>query len=198
MEQLLYPVLELVGLFLAQILKPGPVVPELRVGHGSFEQIVVEPVELEREEQELGGDGGDLLLNVAEEFLPRRIRRVGGVEQARIRHDAPHAVAQCLVLAHGLGERLAALSAVGERRELAGIGLMHRVGGALRGLQIGLERRRIRALIEIGEVPLRQRPEFLLAARLSACGLAASSCRAPRRPWRAPPAMKAISAALEF
>ena len=73
MEQLLYPVLELIGLFLAQILEPRTVVPELRVGHGSFEQFVVEPIELEREEQELGGDGGDLLLNVAEEFLTRRV-----------------------------------------------------------------------------------------------------------------------------
>src|SRR4029079_3088528 len=62
MEQLLYSVLELIGLFLAHILTPAPVVPELRVGHGRLEQIVVEPVELEREEQELGGDGGDLLL----------------------------------------------------------------------------------------------------------------------------------------
>ena len=128
--------------------------------------VVVEPVELEREEQELGGDGGDLLLDVAEEFLPRRVRGVGGVEQARIGDDAAHEVAQRLVLAHGLGERLAALAAVGERRELAGIALLHRVGGALGGLQIGLERRRIRARIEIGEVPLRQRPELRLAARL--------------------------------
>src|SRR4029078_12321172 len=54
MEQLLYSVLELIGLLFAQVLEPRPVVPKLRVGHGRFQHLVVEPVPLETEEQQLG------------------------------------------------------------------------------------------------------------------------------------------------
>ena len=58
---------------------------------------------------------------------------VGGVEQ--LAKDTMRPMRSLNVrTAHGLGERLAALSAVGERREFAGIGLVHRVGSALRRL----------------------------------------------------------------
>ena len=152
--------------------------------------------ELEREEQQLGRDGGDLLLDVAEEFLPRRVRRVGGVEQARIGDDAPHEVAQPLVFAHGLGERLAPLPSIGERGELAGIVCLHRLGGAFGGFKIGFERRRIGGAVEILEVPLRKRPELLLGARRAY--LQALPCREPRSQAREPPAIEGISAALVF
>jgi hypothetical protein len=157
-EQLLYPVLELIGLLFAQVLEPWPVVSKLRVGHGGFQHLVVEPVHLEWEKQQLGGDGGDLLLDVAEEFLPRRVRRVGGIEQARVGDDAPHEVAQGLVVAHGFGERASPFPAICERGELAGIVCLHRLGGALRGFEIGLERRRIGRAVQILEVPLGQDP----------------------------------------
>src|SRR5262249_1949912 len=107
MEQLLQFVIELVGLLFAQILKQWPVRAKLGSGHARLSYSVVEPVQLERKEQELRGDRGDLLLDVAEEFLPRRVRGVCGIEQTRIGNDAPQEVAQHLVLAHDIGERLA-------------------------------------------------------------------------------------------
>ncbi len=52
-EQLLDAVLELVGLFLAQILDPRPVMAERRVGHRGFERGIVDAVQFEREEQQM-------------------------------------------------------------------------------------------------------------------------------------------------
>ena len=53
MEQLLDAVLELVGLVLADVLEPRPVMAERRIGHRRLEHGVVDPVELEREEQQM-------------------------------------------------------------------------------------------------------------------------------------------------
>ena len=139
---------------------------ELGIGHRRLEHGVVEPVELEREEQQLRGDGGDLLLDVAEEFLPLRVRGVGGVKQARIGHDAAHDVVERLELAHGLRERRAAFAAVEQRHELAGIALLHGLGGALGGLEIGLELGRFRPVIEVGQRPFGQAAELRLSPRL--------------------------------
>ena len=52
-KQLLDPVFELIGLLLAHVLDPGPVVAERRIGHGAFERRIVDAVELEREEQQM-------------------------------------------------------------------------------------------------------------------------------------------------
>ena len=169
-EQLLELVLELIGLLLAQIFEPGPVMAELGLGHRRLEHRVVEPVELERKEQQLGGNRGDLLLDVAEEFLPLGVRGVGRVEQAGIGDDAAEHVVQRLELAHGLREMRAALAAVEQRGKLAGIALLHGVGRPLGGFEVGLELRRVRPLIEVGEVPFRQLAELRLAPCLGGLG----------------------------
>ncbi len=171
MEQLLELVFELIGLLLAQVFEPGAVMAQFGLGHCLLEHLVVEPVELKREEQELRGDGGDLLLDVAEEFLPLGVSGVGGVEQARIGDDATHQIVESLELAHGLGKPRTPLAVIGECGELAGIALLHGGGGALGGRKINLELRRVRPLIEVGEVPLRQLSELRLGPRL--CNAAA-------------------------
>ena len=163
MEQLLELVLELIGLLDAEILEPRPVVAELGIGHRVFQHLVVEPVQLEREEQELGGDRRDLLLNVAEEFLPRRVGGIGGVKQARIGDDPPHDVVQLFELAHRLAEIGAAFALIDERRELAGIGLLHRRGASVRRVEIGLEFGRVGTFVEVGEIPFGQGAERALA-----------------------------------
>ena len=83
-EQLLDPVLELIGLFLAHVLDPGPVMAERGIGHGGLERGVVDAVELEREEQEMQRGGGDALLHVAVELGAHRIGGVAGIEQRGI------------------------------------------------------------------------------------------------------------------
>src|SRR5579885_1403970 len=98
---------------------------QLGMLHCSLERLVVQAIELERKEQELRGNGGDLLLDVAEEFLPPGIRGVGGVEQARVGDNAAEEVVELLELAHRLGKSIAALPAVEQARELARVALLH-------------------------------------------------------------------------
>ena len=143
---------------------------ELGLGHRRLKHRVVEPVELEREEQQLGGNRGDLLLDVAEEFLPLGVRGVSRVKQAGIGDDAAEHVVQHLELAHRLREMRAALAAVEQRGKLAGVPLLHGVGRPLGGFKVGLELRRLRSLIKIGEVPFRQFAELYLAPCLGGLG----------------------------
>src|SRR5262249_55998431 len=68
MKELLDAVLELIGLVLADVFDPRPVMRQHPILHGGFELGVVEAIELEREEQEMRGGGGDALLHVSVEF----------------------------------------------------------------------------------------------------------------------------------
>ena len=97
MEQFLDAVLELIGLFLAHVLDPRPVMAERRIGHGGFELGIVDAVELEREEQEMQRSGGDALLHVAIEFGDRRIGGVAGIAQRGIGHHPAERVVERLV-----------------------------------------------------------------------------------------------------
>ena len=83
-EQLLDAVLELIGLVLADVFEPRPVVPERGILHGRFERGVVEPVELEHEEQEMRGGRRDPLLHVAVEFRAHGIDGVAGMNESGI------------------------------------------------------------------------------------------------------------------
>ena len=84
-EQLLDAIFELIGLFLADVLDPRPVMAERRVRHGALQHLVVDLVELERKEQQMRGRRGDALLHVAEEFGAGRIGGVAGVDELRDR-----------------------------------------------------------------------------------------------------------------
>ena len=59
-EQLLELVVELIGLLLAQIFDPRPVMSERRNLHGLFKGRIVDPVELQFEEQQQRGNIGVL------------------------------------------------------------------------------------------------------------------------------------------
>ena len=83
-EQLFELVVELIGLFLADVLDPRPVMPEGRVGHRALERRIVDAVELEREEEHVERRRRDALLNIAEELRPRGVGGVAGMDQRRI------------------------------------------------------------------------------------------------------------------
>jgi hypothetical protein len=87
-EQLFELVVELVGLALADVFEPRPVMLERPARHFRRES-VVEPVQFELEEQKIGGSGCDFFLRVAIEFHPRRIGGVLGIDKPGIGHDAP-------------------------------------------------------------------------------------------------------------
>ena len=82
-EQLLDAILELIRLLLAHVLDPRPVMAERGIGHRGVERRIVEPVEFEREEQQMQRRRRDALLHVAVEFRARRIGGVAGIDEAR-------------------------------------------------------------------------------------------------------------------
>ncbi len=125
-EQLLDAILELIGLVLADVLEPRPVVAERGIGHRGFELGVVEPVELEHEEQQMRRRGGDALLHVAVEFGARRIDRVAGMNEPGIGDEPAEQIVERLVALHRLGERAPGVGRVRQRGELALVGLLER------------------------------------------------------------------------
>ena len=158
-EQLLELVAELVRPLLADVDQPRTIMGERRILSRRVEPSVVEPVELELEEQQLAGELGHLLLRVAEELGARRIAGVAGVKQRSVGHDAAHQVLQLFVGADRLEQARTRFGALRQLGELALIGR----GEALRfrggARKVGGEARRIHALVEVVEAPLRQRPE---------------------------------------
>ena len=159
MEELLDAVLELVGLVLADVLEPGPVVAERGIRHRGFEFLVVDPVELEHEEQEMRGGGREALLHVAVKFRARRIDRVAGMDEPRIGGEPPEQVVEPLEALDRLRERAPAARPLGEPRELALEILLERDRIVVRPIEIALHRRVVDAGVEVGEVPLGQGAE---------------------------------------
>ena len=96
MEQLLDAILELIGLVLADVLEPRPIMTERRIAHRGFELGVVEPVEFEPEEQQVSGGGGDAVLHVGVEFRARRIDRIAGMDQAGEGRDPAEQIVELL------------------------------------------------------------------------------------------------------
>ena len=68
MEQLLDPILGLIGLILAQVLDPRPVMAELARLHGVLDHGMVDAVKLEREEQQMRRGRGQPLRDIAVNF----------------------------------------------------------------------------------------------------------------------------------
>ncbi len=71
-------------------------------GAGGIEQGVVEPVQLELEEQQVGGGGRHLVLRVAVELGVGGVGGVAGIHQAGVAHDAAEPVVDRLVAPHRL------------------------------------------------------------------------------------------------
>jgi hypothetical protein len=99
---------------------------EGRVLHGAFEAAVVEPVELEHEEQQMGGGRGDALLDVRIELCPRGIDGVAGMDQGGERDQPAEQVVERLVALDRRGEQAASIGRLGKRGELSPLGLLER------------------------------------------------------------------------
>ena len=118
-EQLLDPILELVGLFLAHILDPRPVVAERRIGHRRVELFIVDAVELEREEQQMQRGGRDAFLHVAVELRTDRIGRIAGIEQRGIGDEPAEPVVDRLVALDRFGQCASGALARRQRGQIA-------------------------------------------------------------------------------
>jgi hypothetical protein len=173
-KELLDTILELIRLVLADVFDPRPVVRQRRILHGGFELGVIEPIELEREEQKMRGCRRDALLHVGVEFRARGIDGVAGVEEAGIGREPAEKVIERLVALHRRHELRSRIGSLDKRRELALKGLLERqaFGGA--AIEVALDLRIIDPGIEVGEVPFRQHAEAAWGTGLGRTGLGRS------------------------
>ena len=158
-KQLLDPILELIGLFLADVFEPGTIASERRIAHGSFEPGIIEPIELENEEQKMDRSGGDALLHVGVELGAIGIDGIAGVDQPGIRDQPPEQIVERLVALYRAGERAPGFRSVRKRRKLAFVVLLE--GGTFRigAVEIPRHLRIVHSEIKIGQVPFRQDAE---------------------------------------
>jgi hypothetical protein len=162
-EELLQLVVELIRLVLAPILDPGAVAGKRRGSHSPLHDDIIDPVELEGEEQEVARRRGQPLLRVAVEFRPLRIGSVAGIDKARVGHQPAEQVLHGLVAPHRLAELLGGIVGASEGVELAPVDLGE--GGAF-GFGLGevvREGRAIHGGVEVGQVPFRQGAEVVEA-----------------------------------
>ena len=132
---------------------------ERRIGHRLVQHGVVEPVEIEREEQQMQRGRGDALLHVAIELGDGRIGGVAGVEQTGIGDQPAEHVLDRLVAPHRLAERAAGVGARGDIGEPALVGLLELDALGLAAIEVALDLGRVHRRIKIGEIPFRQRTE---------------------------------------
>ena len=137
----------------------GPVVAERGIGHRALELVVVEPVQLEHEEQKMRRRRGDALLHVAIEFRPRRIDRVAGVDQAGIGNEPPQKVVELLVADDRLRELLSGLRIAGQRGKLALEVLLERDAVAVGAIEIAFHGGIVDPRVQRAQVPFRQLAE---------------------------------------
>ena len=167
-KQLLDPVFQLVWPVTAHVFEPRPIMAERGIGCRRLDQGVVDAVEFEREEQKVRRGGGEPLLYVAVEFGDRGIDGVAGVDESGIGREPAHDIVDRLIAAHRFGERRARRRRARQIGELAFVGLLEGDALGVGAIKIAPYRRIVESRIEVGEIPLRQRPERGLRARRAA------------------------------
>jgi hypothetical protein len=134
--------------------EPGPVMGKRRRLQLFCQRRVLDAVDLEDEEDRLGADIGQSLLDGLIKLRDLRVCHISGVNQLGIAANAPDKILQCVVGGHGFAKLFARGGC-----KLALPGGAKRLG--IRGGfgDIGLQRGRAGALIEIAKIPLRQLAE---------------------------------------
>ncbi len=142
---------ELMRLVLANVGEPGRIAGHHRVAPLGVQHLVGELVELEGEEQCLGGDNVVTFLQRLQEAAAGRIRHVGGEIELGKAHGFVQPLEQRLVTADGVAEAQA-----GDRRQLSlelgaeGAGLVQRL------LQVPVKLDGVRPIVKIGQIPDRR------------------------------------------
>ena len=144
----------------AQIPQERPPDRERRVGELVVEGGVVQAVQLQREEDQVGADGGDALAAGLHEAADFCTSAVAGELQLGVGHHPAEHLLDRLVLGDGAGQ-----PGGGQGGELARVmgGEADRAG--VRGIQVGLQRRAVEGRIEVAEIPGGQRLGQGLGAR---------------------------------
>ena len=155
-EELLDPILQLIGLLAPHILDPGPVMGERGLVHGRLKQGVVDSVQLQGHENEVGGGVGDLFLGVAKKFCALGIGGVARVDQARIGHDTPDEILETLITGQHVEHRPRGAGPRGEVGQLAPVDLRKSFAIAEGPGQILRIFRGFHPRIEVGQIPFGQ------------------------------------------
>ncbi len=137
---------------LADIGQPRPVVADDRIIPLRIENVVAEMIELQREEQGLGGDLVVTLLQGLQETASRRIGHLGGVPELSETHRLVEALEDFFVAP----DRLAEVSAV-DTRQAAGVVGVEGFRLRQRPAQIRIQRGCVRTVVEVGKIPHRRR-----------------------------------------
>ena len=156
MQQLFEIVGQLMRAEGADIAQPRPVMRQLDAVQFLVERRVLDAVDFETEEQQLGRDRVDALVDVLIEAPALGVAHVGGVVERGVTHRAAERVLQLLIGGDRRGKLVAR-----QRRELTAIMVAETFGRGRGTIEIGLEFGRFRPGIEIAEIPFRQRAQIL-------------------------------------
>ena len=158
-EELFHPVFQLIGAFLADVGEPGRVVGKLGVRHGAVQHRVLDPVQLQLEEQQVGAGGRQPVLHIAVELLAFGVGGLAGIDEAGKGDQAAEQFLQRLVVLHGLRQFRRVLAR--QRLQPALVGFLE--GARIRGrlIKVRLHGRGVHGRVEIGEVPFRQGAEVV-------------------------------------
>ncbi len=121
-EELLDAIFELIGLLQADDVDEGAVVTQFGIGQRRFERVVVDAVELKREEQQVQRNGGDLVLHVAEKLGAHGVGRVAGMDEARERHQPADQIVKRFEAFDRLGQPRSAIRLLRKLDEPAFVG----------------------------------------------------------------------------
>ena len=124
--------------------------------HRAFDHGIVDPVEFEREEQQVQRRVGQPLGDVAVEFGDRGVDAVAGVNQPGIGAETAGEIVDRLVAPHRFGEPGAAALLRRPFGELALVVGLKRDAIGIHLLEVARDFRRADTGIKIGQVPFRQ------------------------------------------
>ncbi len=150
-QQLFQLVGELMRQEHAQIAEPGRIAGQRRVAQLLRQLGLANPVQLQREEQQMRADRRDPLGHRLIEFAMFGVGGIGAEQQLRIGHHPAETLLDPLKIPHGLGELGTA-----HRGETALRSLRECLGLRLRPGQVRCNARIVRAGIKIAQIPHRQ------------------------------------------
>ncbi len=135
----------------AEVTEPGRPAGQRRVGELGIHRRVVEAVQLEGKEDQVGRDGGDALGNGLVELAELGVSAVAAEQQRSERHEASQDFLDALVVEQGVGH-----FGAGQVGEMTLEARLEGNGGAVGLGEVALEFRAIEAGVEIRQVPFGQ------------------------------------------
>ena len=138
------------------VLDPRPVMGEFRRLHRALDHGVVDPVELEREEQQMHRGRREALGHVAVEFRDRGIDAVAGMDEPGIGAEPAGEIVDRLIAPDRFGEPLPPSSFAVPVPRACPCSRSRRRRIGIERVEVARDFRRVDPGIEIGQIPFRQ------------------------------------------